>query len=369
VSDLKYWVAFNIVQGIGPVTLQRLIEHFGDLQAAWEASPLDLARVGLDRRALDNFRAARAKLDLDAEMEKLDRLGVYVLTWDSPEYPDRLRQIDASPPVIYVRGEIKPQDEWAVAIVGTRRASAYGKEVTRQITAALARGGVSVVSGLARGIDGQAHQSALDAGGRTLAVLGCGVDVVYPPEHRGMAERIVDQGALISDYALGTQPEARNFPPRNRIISGLSLGTLVVEADMRSGALITAVFAVEQGKQVFAVPGNILSRNSELPNRLIRDGAGLVCSATDILESLNLTQISQHVEVRAVLPESKEESLLLDFLAGEPHHVDEISRSVSLPIEQVTATLTMMELKGMVRQIGGMRYAVMREGRPDYKID
>ena len=367
-SDSKYWVAFNIVQGIGPVTVQRLIDYFGDLEAAWGAVPLELARAGMDRRALDNLGAARARLDLDAEMEKLDRLGAHVLTWDSPDYPERLRQIDASPPVIYVRGALKPEDDWSVAIVGTRRASAYGKEVTRQIAADLARGGVTIVSGLARGIDGQAHQSALDAGGRTLAVLGCGVDVVYPAEHRRLAERVVEQGALISDYALGTKPEARNFPPRNRIISGLALGTLVVEGDMKSGALITTVYAVEQGRQVFAIPGNILNRNSELPNRLIRDGAGLVNDANDILESLNLTQINQHSEARSVLPETQEEALLLNLLSSEPRHVDEISRSVNLPIEQVTGTLALMELKGMVRQIGGMRYAVMREGRPDYKI-
>lgn len=368
-DDLKYWVGFNIVQGIGPVTVQRLLEYFGDLRAAWEAEPLELARAGLDRRALTALGAARARLDLDAEMDKIERLGVHVLTWQSADYPQRLRQIEASPPVLYIRGKIQPQDDWAVAIVGTRRASAYGREVTRQFAADLARSGVTVVSGLARGIDGQAHQAALDGGGRTLAVLGCGVDIIYPAEHRRMAERIIEQGALVSDYALGVKPESRNFPPRNRIISGLSLATLVVEADMRSGAMITAVYAAEQGREVLAAPGSLLSRNSELPHRLIRDGAKLVRNAQDILEELNLTQISQQAEARAVLPQNAEESLLLDFLSHEPRHVDEISRSVNWPIERVTSALTLMELKGLVRQVGGMRYAVMREAQPSYRID
>ena len=368
-SDLKYWVGFNIVQGVGPVAMKRLLDYFGDLRAAWEAAPLDLARAGLDRRALTALSAARARLDLDAEMEKIDRLGVRVLTWQSAEYPQRLRDIDASPPVLYIKGTLQPQDDWAVAIVGTRRASAYGREVTRQFAADLARSGVTIVSGLARGIDGQAHQAALDAGGRTLAVMGCGVDIIYPAEHRRLAERIIEQGALISDYALGVKPEARNFPPRNRIISGLSLATLVVEADMRSGAMITAVYAAEQGREVLAVPGSLLNRNSDLPHSLIRDGAKLVRHAQDVLEELNLTQISQQAEARAVLPHNAEESLLLDFLSHEPRHVDEISRSVNWPIERVTSALTLMELKGLVRQVGGMRYAVVREAPPRYRID
>ena len=366
-SDLRFWVAFNIVQGIGPVGVQNLLDYFGGLEAAWQADPLEQARAGLGSRALENLRKAKAALDLDEELDKIARLEVKILTWESSDYPERLRHIYASPPVIYVKGELRPEDEWAVAVVGTRRASSYGKEVTRQIVTDLTRSGVTIVSGMAYGIDGQAHQAALDAGGRTLAVLGCGVDVVYPSEHRRLAQRIVEQGALISDYPLGTKPEGRNFPPRNRIISGLSLGVLVVEGGSRSGAYITAADAAEQGREVFAVPGNILNRTSALPNQLIQKGAKLVRQADDILEELNLTQISQHAEVRAVLPHSEEEALLLDCLSNEPRHVDEISRLIQLPIEQVTGTLTLMELKGMVRQIGGMRYAIMRESRAEYE--
>ena len=365
-SDARFWVAFNIVQGIGPVRLRALLDHFGDLETAWTASSVDLARTGLTQRALTNLARARAELDLDRELEKIAQAGVQVLTWDSPDYPERLRHIYASPPVIYVRGTLQPQDEWAVGIVGTRRASSYGKEATRRIVTDLARSGVTIVSGLARGVDGQAHQAALDAGGRTIAVLGCGVDVVYPAEHRKLAHRIAEQGALVADYPLGTQPEAKNFPPRNRIISGLSLGVLVVEGSMKSGARITAVNAAEQDREVFAIPGSILHRNSELPHRLIQDGAKLVRCANDILEELNLTQISQHAEVRAVLPQSKEEAVLLRHLSQEPRHVDEISHLVHMPIEQVTSTLTLMELKGMVRQLGGMKYTVVRENETPY---
>ncbi len=367
-SDVRFWVAFNIVQGIGPVRLRALLDYFGDLETAWTASSAELARTGLNQRALANLAKAKAQLDLDQELEKIAQGGVRVLTWDSSEYPERLRHIYASPPVIYVRGDLQPKDEWAVGVVGTRRASSYGKEATRRIVTDLARSGVTIVSGLARGIDGQAHQAALDAGGRTIAVLGCGVDIVYPAEHRRLAHRIVEQGALLSDYPLGTQPEARNFPPRNRIISGLSLGVLVVEGSYDSGARITAEDAVEQDRDVFAIPGNILHRNSELPHGLIQKGAKLVRCANDILEELNLTQISQHAEVRAVLPQSKEEAVLLRHLSQEPRHVDEISHLVHMPIEQVTSTLTLMELKGMVRQMGGMKYTIVRESETPYTV-
>ena len=361
------------MQGIGPVRVKALLDHFGDLEIAWRAAPMDLARVGLDRRAITGVTAARGRLDLDAEMEKIAKAGAKVLTWEDGSYPARLRQIHAAPPVLYVKGEIKPEDDWAVAVVGTRRAMSYGKEVTQRLVSDLARNRVTIVSGLARGIDAQAHQAALEAGGRTFAVLGCGIDVVYPPEHVRLARRISEQGALISDYPMGTQPEGRNFPPRNRIISGLSRGVLVVEGGRKSGARITADFAAEQDREVFAVPGNILSRNSELTNQLIQNGAKAVTKASDILEELNLTMVSQHVEARAVLPQNEDEVQLLRFISDEPCHVDEVSRLSGLPIERVTSTLALMELKGLVRQTGGMKYAVTREGRipymADYKIE
>jgi DNA processing protein len=271
--------------------------------------------------------------------------------------------------VLYVKGTITEEDAWALAVVGTRRTSVYGREAARRLTAALARSGVTIVSGLARGIDGEAHQAALKAGGRTIAVLGCGIDQVYPPEHRRLAQQVVAQGALVSGYPLGTKPEGRNFPPRNRIISGLSLGALIVEAGVRSGALITADYAAEQGRDVFAVPGSIYTRGSAGTNALIRDGAKVVLGPEDILEELNLTMVAEQIEARQVLPADETEAALLAHLSAEPTHVDDLRQQMGLPIAQVTSTLALMELKGMVRQVGGMKYVVAREPGVEYVID
>ncbi len=230
-EHIRYWIGFNQVQGIGATRLRGLLDHFGDLETAWHATANDLQQSGLDKRSLANLLKLRDGLDLDAEIRKMERLGVRAVTWDDPDYPRNLRQVYNPPPLLYVRGSLEKRDEWAVAIVGTRQASAYGKEAARSVSAGLARVGVTVVSGLARGIDAEAHRACLDAGGRTMAVLGCGVDVIYPQQHVRLAAEIVEHGALLSEYPLGTQPQAVNFPPRNRIISGMSLGTIVVEAD------------------------------------------------------------------------------------------------------------------------------------------
>ena len=366
---IKYWVGFNIVPSIGPAKVRALLDCFGDLGTAWHAGTGALRQAGMDRRAIENLNRLRGQIDLDAEMEKLDRHHVTVLTWEDDAYPSLLKQIYAPPPVLYVRGTLTVDDEWAVGMVGTRRATSYGKQVARMLGEDLARSGVTVVSGLARGIDGVAHQAALDAGGRTIAVTACGLDSVYPPEHRKLAHAIVEKGAMVSDYPLGTRPEARNFPPRNRIISGLSLGTVVVEAGHKSGALITAEFALEQGREVFAVPGNIVSRTSVGCNRLIRDGARMVLGVQDILEELNLTMIEHQAEARAVLPTDPTEAQLLSLVSDNPTHVDEICRQSALPIHEVSSTLAMMELKGMVRQVGGMQYTLARETRALYRID
>jgi DNA processing protein len=237
------------------------------------------------------------------------------------------------------------------------------------LAAGLARHGVTVVSGLARGIDGAAHQGALAGGGRTIAVLGSGIDIIYPAEHRRLAEEIIGHGALVSDYPVGTPPEAANFPPRNRIISGLSRGVVVVEGAEDSGALITADDAMEQGREVFAVPGNILARQSGGTNKLIQQGAKLVTSVEDILEDLNMVQATQQMEVQAAVPDNPLEARILTLLSGEPLHIDEISRQVGLPISQVSATLALMELKGMVHQVGSMTYVVARERRAGYHVD
>lgn len=369
-QETKYWVGFNIVQQIGPVRVQNLLGHFGDLESAWHAPAVELRSTGLNRRALENLLSARSQLDLDAEMQKIERAGVKVLTLESPDYPPRLLHIQHPPPVLYVKGTILPKDEWAVAVVGTRRATTYGKEITRRLAGGLARSGVTVVSGLARGVDSYAHRAALEASGRTVAVLGCGIDITYPPENARLARDIAEHGALITEYCMGTKPEGRNFPPRNRIISGISLGTLVTEAGMGSGALITADYALEQGRETFVVPGSLFKSSSAGANRLIQRGEGkLVTTVSDILEELNLSTISQHVEVQEIIPSNSTEADLLRHITAEPIHIDELGRATGLPTPQVSSVLTLMELKGMVRQVGGMNYILAREGRVRYTID
>ena len=360
-DEKKYWIGFNLVRGIGAVRFQQIVSHFGDLSLAWQAPVEAFREAGLPARALDNLLRLREETDLDALYASILERDIQVLTLPDADYPPLLKQIDQAPPVLYVRGRLLPSDDFAVAMVGTRRISAYGQQITRDTSLYLAGHGLTIVSGLARGVDALAHQSALQAGGRTIAVLGSGVDVIYPPEHRQLAEAIIAQGAIISDYPLGTQPEGVNFPPRNRIISGLSLATVVVEAGERSGALITADFAAEQGRDVFAVPGNILSPVSKGTNRLIQKGAYALVSPQDVLDVLDLSQVEDYKEARQALPADTTEAKILQSMDYEPVHVDEICNAVGLAVEKVTAALTMMELKGLVQHVGGMRYAAVRE--------
>jgi DNA processing protein len=367
-SDLKrYWIGFNMVKGIGAVRFQTLLDAFGDAQTAWEASATALRAVGLSAKIVENLVRLRTQVDLGQIWDQIQTQNIQVITWDDETYPRRLKEIDQPPPVLYVKGELSPEDEWAVAIVGTRRITAYGRQVTEEIASTLGRSGVTVVSGLARGIDGVAHQAALNAGGRTLAILGSGVNRVYPPEHRRLAEQITNHGALVSDYAPGTPPEASNFPPRNRIISGLAMAVVVVEAGETSGALITAHFAAEQGREVFAVPGNILAPQSQGTNRLVQQGAQPLLHVKDLLAALELNAIVEHKAARSVLPADAMEAQLLEVLGVEPLHVDDIRSKTGLPIEKVSATLALMELKGMVRQVGGMSYVVVREESARYE--
>jgi DNA processing protein len=367
VTDLRYFIGFNHVSGIGPAKLQRLLDFFGDLPTAWTAGAFELAQAGLDKRAIENLLTARKTLDLDARVEQARRACDLILTWDDAAYPRLLKEIPQPPPVLYIKGTLTPTDEWALAVVGTRNASAYGRETTRALVSELARNKMTIVSGLARGIDAAAHVATLDAGGRTIAVLGTGIDTIYPPEHAKLARMITEHGALISDYPVGVKADGANFPARNRIISGLSLGVLIVEGDHVSGAMITCQFALEQDREVFAIPGNIFRRESRGPNKLIRESrAKLVTSVQDILEELNLTMIAEKQEARAIVPSNETEAVMLKYLSADPTHVDEIRQQSGLPIAQVTSTLALMELKGMVMQMGGMNYVLAREQKENY---
>jgi DNA processing protein len=368
-TDIKYWVGFNNIPGIGRVRLGQLQSYFGNLELAWHASPGDMKKAGLDSAGLRSISQWRDKISPDAEMEKLERRHVQVLNCNDAEYPHRLKEIYDYPPVLYIKGSILPEDDWCLAVVGTRRATIYGKQVTEEIVTDLARSKITIVSGLAKGIDTIAHRSALKACGRTLAVFASGLDIIYPAENESLAGDIIEHGAIISEYPLGARPRAENFPRRNRILSGLSLGVLVTEADEDSGAIITARDALEQDREVFALPGSVLSPASRGTNRLIQMGeAKLVRTHTDILEELNLTAVARQIEMREILPETETESILIGHLGAEPCHIDEVCQKSGLPAAAVSSTLAMLELKGMVKQVGTMNYVLSREMRQDYKV-
>jgi DNA processing protein len=356
VDERAYWVALNKVSGIGAVRMAALLAVCGTAEAIWHASIHDLRAANLDRRTLENLLQTRRDLDVAAEWAQIDKFGVQVITLLDDDYPANLRQIDTPPPLLYVRGTLLPSDEWAIGIVGTRRASVYGREVAHTLGRDLAAAGITVVSGLALGVDTVAHRAAIEAGGRTLAVLGSGVDQIYPPDNRGLAQQIMQQGALISEYPLGVRPDAGNFPPRNRIISGLSRGVVIVEASTRSGALITAKFAAEQGRDVFAVPGSILNPGSAGCNALIQQGATPLLAAQDVLNQLQLDQVAAHNAARAVIAADPQEAEILAHLDREPRHLDDLVRQSALSASHVAGLLTMMELKGLVRQVGTRNY-------------
>lgn len=365
-NDKRYWIGFNLVKGIGAVRMRALLAYFDSLGDAWNAPAEQLQEAGLSPRLAESAVNLRAKVDLEKIWNQIEKQGISVLTWDDELYPPRLKEIEQPPPVLYARGEITLDDHYAVAIVGTRRVTPYGRQIAEDLAAFLAGQGITVVSGLARGVDAVAHSAALKAGGRTIAVLGSGVDKIYPPEHLQIAEKMMKQGAVVSDYAVGTPPESANFPPRNRIIAGLSMATVVVEAGETSGALITAEFAAEQGREVFAVPGSILAPQSKGANKLIQQGAHPLLSPQDLTQALNLTRTGDFKAARKAIPADALEAQLLAALGAEPVHVDEIRNATGLPIEKVSATLTLMELKGMVRQVGGMSYISVREGQANY---
>lgn len=359
-NETKYWLGFSLVPEIGPRRIQLLRNAFSSLAAAWTTDEKHLRAAGLEESPTANLLRARSEIDLDAEIEKVENIGARLIAQDDDAYPALLLQLPDAPPVLYIRGTLLPQDDLALAIVGTRRATTYGRDVATYLARHLARHGVTIVSGLAHGIDAAAHRGALDGGGRTLAVLGCGIEQVYPRDHGELAKEIIQRGALISEFPIGMGPEARNFPRRNRIISGLSLGVLVAEAPEHSGALITTTVAAEQGREVFAVPGNIFNPMSAGTNHLIQDGAKLVITVEDILDELDIAHRNVQTKTIAerIVPASASEAQLLKHLSPEPVHIDDLVRLCGLPVTTVTSTLTILELKGLARSIGHMQYTL-----------
>lgn len=358
-DEKAYWVAWARVPGIGPARMRMLLGACGSLRAAWNARSIDLRAAGLDERTTQSAIQAFGEIDPAREWERIEKAGISVLTWEDEEYPERLRAIASAPTLLYLRGSITPEDAIAVAIVGTRRATTYGREVTHRLATDLAALGVTVISGLAKGIDGIAHDRTLAAGGRTVAVLGHGLHTIYPPEHKSLATRITEGGALVSEYPLGARIDPANFPARNRIISGLALGVIIVEADRKSGAMITADFAADQGREVFAVPGSILSPMSAGCNALIRDGARLVTGVDDILAELRLDiRREQHATQQALptLPGVPGAEALLGALSADPCHIDDLCRACGLPISDVNGLLVQLQLTGAVRPAGPQLY-------------
>jgi len=366
-DDHAPWLALARVKGLGCVGFKKLATRFGDPTKAFVAAPSELAGIdGLQREAIDGLVGFSQWAEVDNDLKLIRSAGITLLRYTDTEYPERLRAIADPPPLLYVKGAFAAHDDRAIAIVGSRSASDYGRRVARDLSRGLAAYGFTVVSGLARGIDGMAHETALNSGGRTIAVLGSGVERAYPPEHDKLYQRIAEQGAVISELAIGTKPMAFNFPARNRLISGLSLGVVVVEATEKSGSLITASLAIDQGREVFAVPGEVGSSRSRGAHRLIRQGAKLVETVDDILDEI-APQLARQSgaavkHVAQLLPPTSSAAVQRVFamLQERSLQVDEIIEHSGLVPAEVLGILLDLELQGYLRQLPGKVYTVER---------
>ena len=353
-----YWIGLKAVAGVGNVTFRRLLERFDNPRTALSATPGELAAVrGVNPAIIDAIKSGPWRNFAEAECRSLEASGARLVTFTSTDYPKSLFEISDPPPFLYVKGELRPHEP-AIAIVGSRRATSYGLLTTSRLSEALARHDIAVVSGMARGVDAAAHKGALAADGRTIGVLGCGIDKIYPPENRMLFSEMVARGCLISEFPLGTLPLAENFPRRNRIISGLSQGVLVVEAAEKSGSLITARFALEHGREVFAVPGNITFATSRGTNGLIKQGAKLVDCVEDILEELRVRPDRALRPASRAFALSPREAAVYELLAHSPLHIDEIIAQTELTAAEVSSMLLHLELKGAVTPLPGTHYAV-----------
>ncbi len=357
-EELAYWIALSRVAGIGRARLRRLKECFGTLDRAWGASEERLRSAGLDDRTIEHLLQVRTSLSPDGETDRLKQCGIQALTVDDERYPARLREAPDGPAVLYVRGNLPPDSATLVAVVGTRRPTSYGRQAAVELVDGLVGRGLVIVSGLAIGIDTIAHRETLERGGTTVAVLASGLDLVYPAENLALAQRIAANGALVSEYPPGVKPRPESFLLRNRIMSGLSAGVVVIEAGERSGALRTAHAAVDQNREVFAVPGSIFSSQSHGTNRLIQEGAKLVRSVDDVLIEFGMEAAMP--ELCPSLPAQADavQVRLLAAMGSTPVHADDLARELMLPSGDVSAALTLLELQGLVQDVGSMQYVV-----------
>lgn len=361
----KFWVGLSLIPDIGPMRLRRLLNYFHSPQRIWYAEEEELLQIyGFGQKLVNQILKSREELDLSSFLEYCEKSGIKILTLADEDYPKNLREIYNPPPVLYYRGSIQPEDINALAIVGSRKMSAYGARVARKITKELVEKSFTIVSGLALGVDKIAHETALKAGGRTIGVLGSGIDVIYPREHRKLAQEISNSGALISTFPPKTAPERGNFPARNRIISGLTYGTIIIEAKNRSGALITAEHALEQNREVFAIPGNIFSSLSNGTNKLIQNGAKLVMNCDDII--VELTGIlSGTASIINVKQKEMKENLspikvkIISLLECDLLTIDELLQKSNLELGELNTVLFELELEGVIDQFPGMKFGLI----------
>ncbi len=362
-NDLKYLIALTHFPKFGPVRMARIKKRFPFWKDAFHASTEALVRAGIEENIADEFAAARSGIDPDGIMEKLAKENIKTVAIDDKLYPKPLKEIYSPPALLYYKGKLPENEEFNIAVVGSRKYSSYGQMAAERIVEDLAKNNLTIVSGLALGIDALAHNAALKARGRTIAVLGSGLDKqsIYPYSNRYLADKIAASGgAVISEFPVGSPPLKHHFPQRNRVISGLSLGTLVIEASKKSGSLITAQFALEQNREVFAVPGSIYSPNSDGANDLIKKGAKVAVCAADIMEALDLAQISSFIDNKKIIPETPEEENLLNYMEKEPIHINDLIRLTKLDTNIINSTLVIMEMKGMVKNLGNMEYVIAR---------
>ncbi|MGI6308788.1 MAG: DNA-processing protein DprA [Dethiobacteria bacterium] len=351
----KYYHALNLLPSLGPVRIKKLIQHFGTPEQVWKATRQDLLEVkGFTLNLREKILQERQNIHPGKSWDKVLQRGYSFVTWEDSHYPPLLREIYDPPPLLYYCGNIDIVNGYCLAIVGSRRHTVYGREIAYKFASGLSSYGLTVVSGMARGIDTWAHKGTLDAGGKTAAVLGCGLDICYPPENKAVKKKIEDSGVLISEFPPGYRPLPPNFPRRNRIISGLSLGTLVIEAGEKSGALITADFALEQGREVFAIPGGIASPYSRGCHKLIKEGAKLVEKMEDILEELSITVPVKDVSSPQQKQEfNPDERKLLEYIPFEPLALEDLVALSKMPLSLLNALLLELELKGAIKQLPG----------------
>ncbi len=357
-EDLDAWLWLN-ASGISTVRQQALLGVYGTAEAIFGSTDSEIACIpGFDVRHVEKLRAAERQLDVAAIKEAMLQIGVHAIVWGTPEYPGLLAETDGAPAVLFAQGGLRVDDRQAVGLVGTRKCTPYGRQIARRLGIDLARRGFTIVSGMADGIDGEAHRGALEAGGRTIAVMASGADRTFPASHKGLRAEIANSGAVVTEFPFGTEPLRHNFPQRNRIISGLSLGIAVIEAPTKSGALITARHAGEQGRPVFAVPGNIDNPNSHGCHALIRDGAELVEMAEDIVAGLGimLDAVPTRTSTSASPDLTADEASVMETLSFEPMYVDDIVRVTGITVAGLNATLMMLEMKGFVRRFPGNAY-------------